>query len=245
MWIRGRRGRGRFAKKRRGVKRGVVAGVPLLAGLVCSIGVAWGVEIVRAYRQAGSYPTWQHSNAKPPIRVAADPRDASQTLMYFETQEFGRSETSVTILNVPVGEVEKANHLGWVGLPDRLGSSFDTVAYGWPFRCMKYGKASVHAGVGSSTSFTRFGSGEEFGGIEVDWPKRWFIACLPAQPFYRGLVANTVIYAAVFGFVPWGFVVHRRSRRRRRGGCPFCSYDLRGDFTKPCSVCGKAFVSGA
>ena len=30
----------------------------------------------------------------------------------------------------------------------------------------------------------------------------------------------------------------RRSRRMKQGFCPECGYDLRGEFTRPCSECG-------
>jgi hypothetical protein len=60
---------------------------------------------------------------------------------------------------------------------------------------------------------------------------------LPVLPIWRGLVVNTVVYAAVaMGvMVGPGWVV--RGRRRRRGLCVWCGY-AKGD-SEVCSECGK------
>lgn len=66
-----------------------------------------------------------------------------------------------------------------------------------------------------------------------------FIA-LPYRPIVWGIAFNTLFY----GLAWWGFVqiiaVTRRGIRTRRGWCPLCGYDLRGNAPgwTGCSECG-------
>ncbi len=60
---------------------------------------------------------------------------------------------------------------------------------------------------------------------------------LPTLPIWRGCLLNTAFYAVLWMLplaAPSFFIVHRR---RRRGRCPKCGYDLRGQ-TNGCPECG-------
>ncbi|MGP1310287.1 MAG: hypothetical protein ACTS27_08835 [Phycisphaerales bacterium] len=61
-------------------------------------------------------------------------------------------------------------------------------------------------------------------------------AQIPLDPMWRGLIANTAILGspALLVFVP----AVRARRRRRKGKCPRCAYDLKHDFAHGCSECG-------
>ncbi len=62
-------------------------------------------------------------------------------------------------------------------------------------------------------------------------------AQIPLVPMWHGLIANTAILgspALLLLLLP----PVRASRRRRKGRCPRCAYDLKRDFASGCSECG-------
>jgi hypothetical protein len=74
----------------------------------------------------------------------------------------------------------------------------------------------------------------------------WSVAgrLVPLRPLWPGFAVNTLFYAAVLWFIfaiPGGV---KRLRRRAKGWCIHCGYDLRGASHDRCPECGKA-VHGA
>jgi hypothetical protein len=61
---------------------------------------------------------------------------------------------------------------------------------------------------------------------------------LAFTPLWRGFVIDTLFYGAVWLGVFFGFASAKRAIRRKRGRCPRCGYDLRGDLATGCSECG-------
>lgn len=75
---------------------------------------------------------------------------------------------------------------------------------------------------------------------------------LPYHPFFPGFVVNTALYAVLlFGVHRWIVMptvrasirvymedVSRTMRRRRRGHCPRCNYDLQHNLDAGCTECG-------
>lgn len=61
---------------------------------------------------------------------------------------------------------------------------------------------------------------------------------LPLEPVWRGLALNTVVYAAVAVMVARMVRYGCGAARRRRGRCPSCAYDVRGDWASGCPECG-------
>lgn len=61
---------------------------------------------------------------------------------------------------------------------------------------------------------------------------------LPYLPLWRGLILNTLFYAAIW----WALLavprLIRRTRRARKGLCRSCGYDMRGLANTPCPECG-------
>jgi len=57
-------------------------------------------------------------------------------------------------------------------------------------------------------------------------------------PLWPGFVIDTLFYGAIWGGVFFGFTSAKRFIRARRGRCPRCGYDLRGNFSAGCSECG-------
>ena len=68
-------------------------------------------------------------------------------------------------------------------------------------------------------------------------------AILPLRPVWPGAIVNTMIYAAAL----WAFwaqaMVWRRGRRRRRGLCPRCAYEVEG--AAICPECGIRLATKA
>ncbi len=101
-------------------------------------------------------------------------------------------------------------------------------AAGWPCLCVR----SVYT-TGCSLQHS----------YRVPAPIRRFLpgmqtAELPYRPIPRGFVLNTLLYAALWPPVLALPFALRGSYRRRRGRCPRCSYNLRGDLASGCPECG-------
>ncbi len=64
---------------------------------------------------------------------------------------------------------------------------------------------------------------------------------LPLAVIWPGVVIDTVVYGVLWFALLFGFGATRAARRAlrtRRGHCPMCAYDLRGDLDAGCSECG-------
>lgn len=70
-----------------------------------------------------------------------------------------------------------------------------------------------------------------------DPPRVW-----PMYPIVSGFALNTVMYAAALAGVIWAAGCVRRWRRRRRGLCERCGYELAG--LAMCPECGREAESG-
>ncbi len=62
--------------------------------------------------------------------------------------------------------------------------------------------------------------------------------CIPLRPIWRGVALNSLIYAGLWTAPVCIVPMARIGVRRRRGLCPRCAYDLRGDFASGCPECG-------
>jgi hypothetical protein len=133
-----------------------------------------------------------------------------------------------------------SSRIGWAGPWQGDGitgscRSFMVSTCGWPFR------SAV------ARTFMRDPQSEHFStGIMVpttNWPP-WLkrgvppLTVLPVQPIWRGLLANTVLYAAVIGALTLGPSHLRRRRRRARGLCIRCGYQLAPAVPR-CPECGN------
>jgi len=61
---------------------------------------------------------------------------------------------------------------------------------------------------------------------------------IPLHPIWPGLLFDTLFYAAIWFGVFIGFTGARRFIRAKRGRCPRCGYDLRGQLAQGCPECG-------
>jgi hypothetical protein len=112
------------------------------------------------------------------------------------------------------------------------GSFWELRAYGWPYKCMAAGYLASPTG----------GKPIGLGWFDVKSPMSGRRILVPIRPIWQGLVADAVIFT-----VPWwamaiaggaGMRSFIQRMRRRRGRCPRCDYDLRGDPRGGCPECG-------
>ena len=102
------------------------------------------------------------------------------------------------------------------------------IANGWP-------ALAVHGGM-TATDFIRVT--DSFGAIVFE-RKLWFQSrVIPLVPLWPGFLIDTLFYAALWLGLIVGFGAARRTLRKRRGRCPMCAYDLRGNLDAGCPECG-------
>ncbi len=111
-------------------------------------------------------------------------------------------------------------------LKPELSGSNRMFTAGWPFRCVYVSSRVVlHSKKRDYGEAIRF----ELDGYHVE---------LPYRPFIDGLILDTLLY----GLMAYGFWLIpgplKRRRRVRKGLCPKCKYDLRGDHGAGCPECG-------
>jgi hypothetical protein len=63
------------------------------------------------------------------------------------------------------------------------------------------------------------------------------VRVVPIGLAWRGLLVNTLLYAAPLAGLAWLLVVTRRRRRVARGQCPFCGYPVGS--SAACTECGR------
>ena len=104
------------------------------------------------------------------------------------------------------------------------------VGHGWPFICVW---SMLTAAPTPSTGLM---TPRVEGSIEL--PNRTFEGALPYRPVWFGLLLNTLLYGSIFWAIGLGWRLYRLARRRRRGRCLACNYDLRGLAEPVCPECG-------
>ena len=70
------------------------------------------------------------------------------------------------------------------------------------------------------------------------WTGKPRVLKLPLRPIWPGFLLDTGFYAALWALPLFGLPLLRQSRRKRKGRCPNCAYDLKADFQSGCPECG-------
>lgn len=125
-----------------------------------------------------------------------------------------------------------------------------TSAWGWPMLCLKGVERIQHlhkpdgtiAGTTSAFHGYWLAGGTPVRQRTTPAPR---IRNLPLTPIWKGYLANSLFYAAVWLIIGLAATcstrVARRTLRRRRGLCTRCAYDLKGLTPgTPCPECGQA-----
>jgi hypothetical protein len=140
----------------------------------------------------------------------------------------------------------------WVRLEELPSdrSVMGLAAYGWPCRCLQARVSGPPESYGDPTRFmatvglrVRSPRSVTTAGLSVTpTAPGWLEGMLPVDPVWRGLAADVGIYASSCAaiWLTWHELggPARAARRRRRGLCPHCAYDLRAEFAGGCPECG-------
>lgn len=128
----------------------------------------------------------------------------------------------------------------WAATPD--GSSTErnlvTSAWGWPALCLS-GVAHQFPGYNSVNPLARGRIRlEGYWVFDKDNSGSPRVRRLPLRPIWSGLLLDTSVFGACWFGVLFAPGSVRRWRRRCRGRCPRCGYDLRHDLASGCPECG-------
>ncbi len=137
-------------------------------------------------------------------------------------------------------DLDRATWPHWLVLPATAPAHLNSLmfrAVGWPRRCLQSHSWTDAAGVVSDRGSIRV---LPLPAWQAGYPDP-HLGTIPMLPIWPGLAANTGFFA-----IPWGMGLlafdawraWRTHRRRVRGHCPACGYDLLRDFSKGCPECG-------
>ena len=182
----------------------------LILGAITTVAVAWGLAWL-------DRDDWAFSEERELDRTSAGARVEN----WLET--YGRidsDECDWLTGRWRVGDGSDVIEIGYL-VPDSPMDSLTIQTAGWPKRCMDGG------------THWDFDYETEFAGEEVQWIARFpttaiVLDGLPLRPIWPGFVIDTVFYAAIWFGVFFGFTSGKRFLRAKRGRCPRCGYDLRG-----------------
>lgn len=200
-----------------------IASIPLL-GLLTVLGLAWGSSLVEQDRAV----TWLPASATELLRgpqytpsaFAASPREfASDTYWIDRTTPLPKGWTGTLLLPRP-----------WP-----LDARAVVVRHsGWPLRALCSGRFLFHDDRYSDWGMIRLG-GPSSNGMAFD-------RALPIFPVWPGLAINFAAFTLGWWLLLGGFSLitgsARRRRRKARGQCPRCGYDLFGNYPEGCPECG-------
>jgi hypothetical protein len=210
----------------------------LLGGAIINVAVAWGCAAL-IHPQLGSVDVTFRQLSEEEFRA------------YSTISGFGRSRVSFYPGKRKERQASKS------GLPEidwtPIGKAGSSDYAGWPcfsLTCSKNGPVVFMVDGYSTWAF----NGDPNAVLDGGFPLLDF-ACqrmgnpwraLPYKPVWLGFAINTIFYAAIFWLLFAGPGRLRRFIRTKRGLCPACGYDLRGQpppdsdaGRRVCPECGK------
>ncbi len=205
----------------------------LLAGALTSVIVAWGVELyLVCFSSNGGQ--WGLFSGRTRYDYA-DPEDQDRCLSRFDYGGVGCTVCWIFrggFVHLPSAkEIHLPPPPDWFVPPNHDEWLRGSAAYGLPFRCLKYDWVPRSDGFIPTRDSYRHAIYWELDGGKKQ-------AVLPTAPLRPGLLLNTLFYATLFS-TPYLLRQTRRHLRLRRGHCPTCNYDLRGQ-PNLCPECGHA-----
>lgn len=228
----------RTGRRQHGIESGIMnrtlrkwlvrGGLLTLAGLLTTIAVAWSSAAL------------------------VDPTPAERIVDHTELEPWAwRTITTQTRLghtriNRIVGGLNVAdNQLTWHEGASSQESYESITQAGFPLPALQcFNPAEVYIAVDRMTVQTNRSAGAPRIKYGIELPRHttgqstW--RALPLQPMWRGLIINTLVFAALWAlllFAGRGLII---ARRAQRGWCIRCAYDLRGSESERCPECGFA-----
>ncbi len=205
--------------------------VCLALGLITSIGVAW------LCARGSNAPGWRVRSVC--VLSSATPASGAQQGL-IKRCRFGSDLIEVGFSDVPLPHTPTPS---WfrpsVALKPQQAS-------GLPFRCLR----RVHDWNGGYAGIPGAFMMNIDQGIRINPPSQGnpFIVgtVLPIDPIPLPLAANTAAWGGLWFVLLFPILSRvRRRMRRKRGLCPMCAYDLRGDFASGCPECGSGRAAKA
>lgn len=208
----------------------------LLLGTIVNVAVAWGCAI-----------RWEGGNSGE-IRYGSTVDETMDILwvihgkLWLGTSSFsvqGHPGYPAEITKKMTAEQAAPYWLNWKQLevtdnPNLINPS-DVIAHGLPVRSLLRLDDSR---LDESESVFKTGIVKTF----PDWmrgPESTFSEThLPIKPIWPGFIANSLIYSWLFMLGQLEIISLRKRRRRKRGLCIKCAYDLRGTAHVVCPECG-------
>jgi len=198
----------------------------LLLGAIVNIAVAWGLAISV---DVDSEPTGFEERAEWPDVV---PENWPGPLIGVWRGGFGwRASTHIAMRLAMAADRE-----GWNAANHYLHSA----EVGWPYPSLYWRVRAIVSPQGMpAQSWSPVITGN---GIRPDWDGLGFTPLswkrLPTRPIWPGFLINTIFYALVLLPLYCTPFIARRHIRVKRGRCPQCGYDLRGELDAGCPECG-------
>jgi hypothetical protein len=179
-------------------------------------------------------------------RLAEDRWEMVTTL-----RRFGHTRIDRVVGDVPVeARSDGSVHVLWpidvaTFEEEQLGS---VSRCGWPLRalwCWDNSEVTIYPPGDEGVGF-EFGKPRTEGGISLPpWTgapwQMW--RALPLRPIWLGLIANMIVFALLWALMILTADRIRQARRLKRGLCPRCAYDLRGQRELHCPECGWNLLS--
>ncbi len=160
---------------------------------------------------------WQHATQpdRPPVRLDAE------------------------IISGPLRDGRATVTIKGHGLPSVLDTSTESRIYrtgvGWPLRSFL---SDVVIDTSNGPQYHSL-SWVTFSRTANTWKGPMSVALvLPLQPAWTGFALNTGFYGAFWTLPFIGLPLFKQHRRRRKGHCPHCNYDLKRDLEHGCPECG-------
>ncbi len=206
----------------------------VLLGAIVNVAVAWGLA---------AWSSWSGETSTRPLnddeRIWLRANGESPAGAMIETRGIGRTLRDCYLADSEWNQDPKSS-----ALP---GRPFEVIAYatGFPLR-----------GLGCEIWFhSREWQAAHGRSPRVNGPPDFVCVLnagskyLPLRPIWPGFAINTVFYTAILWLLFAAPFALRRWRRRKRGLCPACGYDLRGrppnSGSQACPECGKAVTLGS
>lgn len=108
---------------------------------------------------------------------------------------------------------------------------------GWPMRSLSSGYSGIRAGINSAGKWENLRAWELPNNLPKLFPATPQLI-LPYEVLWLGFLTNTIFFGGPLFLLLQALRPLKSLYRRRKGVCPMCAYNLRGDLENGCSECG-------